>query len=648
MSARRALIGDDGWDDERLAAAFRVRSDAALRPVPSDLVEETLARVRRLEPRRPWFARRGLVGVTTAAAVLVAVLVFGVSTLGPSIGPAGSPSASIGMASQPTGPGPSGSAPAPGLGVAALPLLDVAGAVAVRDGGIDGREIRVQGFFAGIPVIYCALMLGPLNPTRIDCAPATITQNRVPLPISGSTARDPGATFRASFASVGVPGITAPSIPPATIPPGRLADTVVMLTLVGHFDDRRADLCPAQQVARCRDTFMVDRIDAVGPTALGTQTYDASRNVSGGTTNLRPRLTPEAVDALLRPINPVFTILSRRLQTANLLTAIEPAWPTEAPPWANNVPADQRITWLVTAMSGPDASGPATIRTFVIDDGTSTILEIDRTGISVVWVSPTATIVGEPITVSEAIDHRDHHLDDTELAIRGIAWAPSGTIGITCYVLVPGSPAAERCPDNWAWIAEQHPAGTGSELREPTGPAFNLLIRPETYRAVELTEATSDVIVLGHFNDHRAALCEPDEVERCRRNFLVDAILDPSAPTVDPAQVQASLPGIPVQTTATAAEVKRALPIGSLGDTHLLAVFAVPGDQVRLFEPQASDVKELTSAHAVWIVHFVDDLEEGRPLVYTKLVVDGPPTRLSNGIYVPTPDGMGRESTIYN
>jgi len=405
MSARPPLIGDDGWDDgwdgERLAAAFRVRSDAALRPVPSDLVEETLARVRRLEPRRPWFARRGLVGVTTAAAVLVAVLVFGVSTLGPSIGPAGSPSASIGMASQPTGPGPSGSAPAPGLGVAALPLLDVAGAVAVRDGGIDGREIRVQGFFAGIPVIYCALMLGPLNPTRIDCAPATITQNRVPLPISGSTARDPGATFRASFASVGVPGITAPSIPPATIPPatippGRLADTVVMLTLVGHFDDRRADLCPAQQVARCRDTFMVDRIDAVGPTALGTQTYDASRNVSGGTTNLRPRLTPEAVDALLRPINPVFTILSRRLQTANLLTAIEPAWPTEAPPWANNVPADQRIAWLVTAMSGPDASGPATIRTFVIDDGTSTILEIDRTGISVVWVSPQPAVSNEP------------------------------------------------------------------------------------------------------------------------------------------------------------------------------------------------------------------------------------------------------------
>ena len=132
----------------------------------------------------PWFAGRGLVGVATAAAVLVAVSVFGVTTLAPSIRPAASPSASIGTASPPIAAVPSGSIPALGLGVAALPLVDVAGAVAIRDGGIDDREIRVQGFFAGIPVIYCALMLGPLNPTRIDCAPATITQNRVPLPKS--------------------------------------------------------------------------------------------------------------------------------------------------------------------------------------------------------------------------------------------------------------------------------------------------------------------------------------------------------------------------------------------------------------------------------------------------------------------------------
>jgi hypothetical protein len=538
MSARPPIVGDDGWDDDRLGAAFRARSDAAGRPVPGDLVEETLVRVRRLEPGRPWFAGRGLVGVATAAAVLVAVSAFGVATLGPSIGPAASPRASVGTASLPIASVPSGSTPAPGLGVAALPLVDVAGAVAIRDGGIDDREIRVQGFFAGIPVIYCALMLGPLNPTRIDCAPATITQNRVPLPKAGSITQDPGATFHASFAIVGVPGIISPAIPPTTNGSPRPATGgVTMLTLVGHFDDRRADLCPAQQVARCRDTFMVDRIDAVGPASLETQTYDASRDSSGGRSDLHPRLIPDAVDGLLRPIDPAFTVLSRRLQTANLLPAIEPAWPTEAPPWADNVPGDQLITWLVTAMAGPDANGSATVRTFVIDDRSGTIDEIDRDGISVAWVSPTATIVGEPITVSEAIDRRDHHLDDTELAIRGIAWAPSSTNVILCDYTLPRSPAAVACPDNFAWIAEQHPAGTGSELREPTGPAFNLLIRPETYRSVELTEATADVIVVGHFDDHRAAQCEPDQVEHCRRNFLVDAILDPSAPTVDPARV---------------------------------------------------------------------------------------------------------------
>ena len=40
--------------------------------------------------------------------------------------------------------------------------------------------------------------------------------------------------------------------------------------------------------------------------------------------------------------------------------------------------------------------------------------------------------------------------------------------------------------------------------------------------------------------------------------------------------------------------------------------------------------------------------EEGRPLAYTKLVIDGPPSGLSGWIYTPTPGGMGREFTIYN
>jgi hypothetical protein len=639
--------GDDGWGYERLGAAFRARADAAPRPLPADLVEATLARVRRVEPRRPWFAGRSFVGLATAATVVVAVGVFGVATLGPAIRPAASPSASTGAPSQPIASVPSASAAAPGLGTASLPLLDVAGAVAIRDGGADDREIRVQGFFAGIPVIFCALMLGPVNPTRTDCAPATITQNRVPLPKAGSTVPEAGATFLASFAIVGLPDGYSPNLPPTTSgSPRPPTDGVTMLTLVGHFDDRRADLCPAQQVVRCRDTFMVDRVDAVGASSLETQTYDASRAISGGTSVLHPRLAPEAVDRLLQPIDPAFTILSRRLQTANLLPPIEPAWATAPQPWTDNVPNDERVTWLVTAMSSPDGAGHATVRTFVIDDRSGTILEIDRDGTSVAWVPPTATMVGRPMTVSEAIDLRDQHLDDTELAIRGIAWAPSGPIA--CSFVAPSSPAAAACPDNFAWIAEQHPLGSGSEFRQPIGPAFNLLIRPETYRAIELTEATADVTVLGHFGDHRAAQCEREQVEGCRRNFLVDAILDPSAPSVDPARVKANLLGLPVQTTARATDVKRALPIGSLAETHLLAAFAIPGDRVALFEPQAAGVKELTSARAVWIVRYVDDLEEGRPLAYTKLVIDGPPSGLSGWIYTPTPGGMGREFTIYN
>jgi hypothetical protein len=48
------------------------------------------------------------------------------------------------------------------------------------------------------------------------------------------------------------------------------------------------------------------------------------------------------------------------------------------------------------------------------------------------------TWVGDAITVAEAIDHRDHHLDDTELAVEGYAWTPAGPIFCPLILPVPG------------------------------------------------------------------------------------------------------------------------------------------------------------------------------------------------------------------
>ncbi|HEY8987720.1 MAG TPA: hypothetical protein VIM39_01790, partial [Candidatus Limnocylindrales bacterium] len=361
---------------------FHARSDAEPRPPADDLVDETIARIQRFEPRWGWFTRRGLVATATALGILVAVAAFGVATLGPSIRPAASssPSATASVLVR--------SAPAPGLGVAALPLLDVVEAVAIRDAGVDDREIRVQGFFPGIPTMFCPVGREPLaNPTRIDCDPTRITQNRVPLSMAGSVTQDPGATLVASFAIVGWPAvaITSPPIVVGTSP-APPADPILLMTLVGHFDDRRADLCGAEEVARCRDTFMVDRIDAEDGQSVATATFYAIQGDTNGI-SVAPKLELNAdiVDRLVLAVDPSLTILSRQVQAANLLQLVEPPTSRSAVP-----PPSAQPVWSVTAMTAIDSDGRASTRTFHVDDRSRAMSEITRLGVEpLAAVAPT-------------------------------------------------------------------------------------------------------------------------------------------------------------------------------------------------------------------------------------------------------------------
>lgn len=368
-----------GWDDPRIEAAFRARADGPRGPLPADLIEETLDGVRTIGRRRPLFERRGIVAATSAAAVLIVASAIGVGILGPGIVPASSPSGSAMTSSAMTSSSPTPSAGQPStqpLGITALRLRDVDEAAAVRDAGVVDNEIRVQGFFAGIPTMYCPAIRFPLNPTRIDCAPATITQNRVPLSTAGSPARDPGATIVASFALVGVPRFVTPSPPVPVGSPATLGGAVELLTLIGHFDDRRADRCPAELIARCRDMFMVDRIDAAGLQSLPTATNDLLRDGSGRIIIPGARLSPDDVDRMVLAVDPTLTILSRRVQTSDQMPVIEPAWPASDPAQRNG----GRILWLVTAMTAVNPIGRATVRTFVISDADGTLREITREG----------------------------------------------------------------------------------------------------------------------------------------------------------------------------------------------------------------------------------------------------------------------------
>jgi hypothetical protein len=305
----------------------------------------------------------------------VLVATFAVAGLGPSIGPASTvgPTAALGSA-------PSRSSATPATGPAALPRLGVDDAVAIRDGGVDDREIRVAGFFAGIPTMFCPFQALPLNPTLINCAPATITVNRVSLPVAGSTAAVPGATFRASFALVGVPGRDVPTLPPSDVSTPTPSDAVMLVTLVGHFDDRRAALCPPESQARCGDPFIVDRVDAVDGALTGPTTFDGTAKDRGIPP---PRLTAAEVDGKIATIDPSLTVLSRRIQTEAMLASIEPAWPAPVSPFGSaQSGAEARVLWLVTTVTPPDAGGRASARTFVIDDQTNQVREITKAAIT--------------------------------------------------------------------------------------------------------------------------------------------------------------------------------------------------------------------------------------------------------------------------
>jgi hypothetical protein len=494
------------WSDDRLAAAFRARADARL--TPSDLSAATVDRIRRvprISPIRDRFVRLG--GVVAAAAV-VAI-------------------AAVALVARPT-TGPIGTAGPTTFG---LPVLSVSGALLVRDGGVDDREVAVHGFLSGRMLMSCPFIPHSPNPTELRCADSFTWLMSAPESVVKRTSN-----------SVTMHGPAGPALKPGLAlvdTTGAISDSDVAtpVLFIGHFDDRRAEFCAVDVRHTCADTFIVDRIDRG---TLATVTFRDLARLD------QPVQADSETDALIQRVDPSLRILSRRVVAIERLSSTEPVYsatPGGTPSYLSSA------AWVVTALPPVDASGRAVARTFVIFDGTNIISEITRSGPAEVSLgqapsqspdtapsatpSPTpsgnsnlAIVIGKPITMTEAIDHRDNDLNDAEMMVRGYGWAPSGPIACTVIQIAP--PALDQCPDGYAWIGERKPVASGREFPQPDGPAFNLLIRPWTYMAFALWDQPREVLAVGHFDDARAAQCAPELVERCRRNFLVDAVLDPA------------------------------------------------------------------------------------------------------------------------
>jgi hypothetical protein len=605
--------GTGDWDDARLAAAFAARA-AAFPPVPADLTASSVVERLGHQPRK---ADRPRAILAAAAAIMVLVGFGGLAAITLTHRP---PSASIPATSQlPLGSGAIADA-ATELG---LPRIGVSDAMAIHNAIHDDREMLVSGFLSNDPEPYrptsgaietddCDLawnvpdhLLGPACWPMLMANPESIVRRTA----TSVTVRSPtGPAVHAAFDLTFLPGTREVPIDGAAVPSS--------ITVVGHFSDRRAASCPSGAQPACETTFLVDRILEVG--GIGVYPAAALVPARAAAEQALNRAVPGLVDLV--------AVMTGRGELAKLEPSLAPG----------HVPAslDSDVIWLIQAIPAPDGTGaPRSVRTFLVGDGIGLVVEMTANGPVIrpdPGPSPSATpavdltllmdLLVHPMTVSDALARRDLRLDDTELTVEGYASAPAAPI--SCPMIRPELPALDQCPNTFTWLSEQASQPSADEtITPPAGPAFNMLLQPETILQIRPGSKPVQIVALGHFDDHRASACPADQVERCQKNFIVDAIFEPADPGFAPAIVKVD------ETTTARATVAEAIASAGLAadDPRVLAAFAIPTRALAAFEPAAPGTPALDGVDVVWIVRWVDRTSVDQPILRSRLVIDHAP-----------------------
>ena len=620
-----------GWEDQRLEAAFAARAASATRPI-ADLTDLTIERLRR-EPRPRSAVTR--LGASAGLAAVLAVVVIAVIGIGfrdrdplASVSPPGT--ATIGSAGS---PGPSAEP-------ASLPAKSVGAAIAMRDASNESGEIRVAGWLRGGVPVPCPAPMRPYNPTQLWCPQALpwIVESVADSGVGRLNESPSGPGIQPSFALVdadALPSLMFGSAPPAA---------PVEITVTGHFHDRRATLCSSP--GDCWTSFVVDRIDSIGGIARPvTTSYDLAVQAEKGTTSSGLEIPPptgpaEQFDPAVMSQGHRLAVLSRRVMSIGGLVDAEPAL---AGGWAA-IGTATTVT-SITAVETEEGSGPPLPITFLFPDRGPQFYEMTADGPAVagnlaVQAFPDLLArVGRPLTVSATIERRDHALDATELLVAGWASAPGS---LFCTLIRPGEPVLDQCPSTLTWLADREPPPVkGSAFPRPDGPAINLVIPPESVNLARLDTKPTQVAVLGHFDDRRAAACPSGLVERCRRNFIVDAILDPGRLALDATLATTVHPApsnIPKGTASWAANAA-GLP-GTDRPNRLISAFPIAVAALGALEPDLAETSSTAGIDAVWLVHFLDQDVAGNAIVRTRLVIDADPAKGPAHVFDVTADGM--------
>jgi len=241
----------DDWDDHRLDAAFQARFD---QPAPPHLRERIAQEITASSARPRLLQSFRAVTRTAIAAIAIVVGVIATMTIG-GVGPKMPPgsSASTPGTALPTSQPFVGTVGPPFPSVIRLPVfgttyvvISVADAAAIRDGGVDDREIAVAGWYQPLRPIPCPLAPASFQPLE-DCALDTSWLVLLPNSLD-------------AIDVFGKP--SGPAIHPVTewAPPSG-ARTPMAVVFVGHFDDARAARCiEGERRQRCEDRFVVDTV----------------------------------------------------------------------------------------------------------------------------------------------------------------------------------------------------------------------------------------------------------------------------------------------------------------------------------------------------------------------------------------------------
>lgn len=274
-----------------------------------------------------------------------------------------------------------------------MEVITVSEAIEVRDAGQDGRELAVTGWFTPVGPIPCPYPGELTSPIQLRCPDSEVWLTEAPEALIHRTV---DGEFTEGPVSPAIHPYLGGLVTSWARPFQGIGDSLpLQVVFVGHFDDRRSGLCPAEERAACRDRFVVDQVASVD----GVEQPLSHMTWVDGKAVLSTLDEVLGVVALEAPESTVLSVVTA--DDANVAHIEPELWSGLGPGRMVAIPVD----WVVRVLE----SGRSV--TYAVRDGTDMIWEMTAAG------GPVQ--VGGPVLESPS---------PTASPREGSEWPPEGSV----------------------------------------------------------------------------------------------------------------------------------------------------------------------------------------------------------------------------